>query len=84
MDHGSVPQFSHLWKMGFIRGLAYCLGFCETLRGDLVQHLVHEKGYVVSLLLPVGCPGKPISPRHTATVDHPDHTVNTLAEVTSW
>ena len=81
---GSVPQFSHLWKMGFISRLAYCVGFCEMLQGDLVQLLVHEKGYVVSLLLPIGCPGKPISPRQTGIVDHPGHTaVNTLAEVTS-
>lgn len=71
--------------MGFIRGLAYCVGFCEMLRGDLVQRLVHEKGYVVWLLLPVGCPRKPIGPRQMGTVDHPGHTaVNTLAEVTSW
>ena len=68
---------------GFHKQACLLCGF-EMLQGDLVQRLVHEKGYVVSLLLPIGCPGKPIGPRQTGIVDHPGHTaVNTLAEVTS-
>lgn len=59
-------------KMGLLRGLAYCVGFCEILWAAWCGSLrKFNGGLTVVSLLPIGCPRKPLGPRQTRTLVTP-------------
>lgn len=58
------------------------MAFGETLWEGLAQCPVHEKGLMVLLLFPIGCPRKPMGPRQTGTAGHPENSV--VIPLPSW